>query len=111
MSIHVFLMYPNPMGMEGQRIEAEMEQRLKGSNDPNMRRQRKPGDVFVIICAVIGAAIGGLVGGFFSSLAILGGIIAGGILGAVIYKIIKNRPLESKTKTKKEEPPQSPFIS
>lgn len=109
MNISVFLMYPNPMDMESRHVQGELELRQKGKRDPNGRRHRRPGDVYIIISAVIGAAIGGLVGGFFSSLAILGGIVAGGILGTVIYSIINKRPL--KRTTKEEDSPQSPFIS
>ena len=105
----ITFMHPNPMDMESRRVQGEFEIRHRGNDDPNGRRQRKPGDVYVVMSVIIGAAIGGLVGGFFSSLAILGGIIAGGILGAVIYNIIKKQPLQRTTK--EEEPPQSPFIS
>ena len=107
--ISVTLFHGNPMGMDPRQLETELRLRNRGKNRPNNGRQRKPGDVYIVISIIVGAAIGGLLAGLFSSLAIFGGIIAGGILGAVIYNTIKKRP--QKRKTKQEEPPQSPFIS
>ena len=97
--------------------ELEMMLKLRRKHDPGRPPHREPGDIYILIGAILGIIIGGAAGvivanryfgvpGFF--IGISGGVIIGGFIGVSIGSYIKK--LRGKAKEIKEDR-QGPFIS
>jgi predicted lipid-binding transport protein (Tim44 family) len=92
-------------------VEAEQRLRDRNERDPEQAPRPEPGDIYILVGAIVGLIVGGAVGaivgshyfgsaGFFYGL--FGGILAGGIIGATVGSLIKKR--REKTKTGAQRP-------